>query len=171
MDANWPVCLKLILEAEGGNDDDPHDPGGRTSRGIIQREYDSYRRSKGEPTQDVWTASDVEVDDIYKTSYWLPYCPGFPSGVDLCYFNMAVNGGPNRATKLLQTALGINVDGRVGPVTLEAAKTQNPVRVVTAFSDASRSFYRSLSTFKYFGKGWLSRTATIEAAALKLAVG
>jgi lysozyme family protein len=169
MDANWPSSLALILQEEGGNDDNPNDPGGRTSRGITQREYDAYRKAKGEPSQDVWTASDPEVDDIYRMSYWAPYCPSFPSGIDLFYFNMAVNAGPGEATKLLQRAVGVTADGRIGPVTIGAVSESNPIRTVSAFADECRAFYQSLPTFKYFGKGWLSRTATVEAAALKLA--
>ena len=64
-DARFDSCLPWILKMEGGNDDDPHDHGGRTSRGVIQREYDAYRREKGEATRDVWTASDAEIADIY----------------------------------------------------------------------------------------------------------
>jgi lysozyme family protein len=169
MEANWPTSLALILKEEGGNDDNPHDPGGRTSRGITQREYDAFRRASGEPLQDVWSASNEEVDKIYRSNYWLPYGPSLPSGVDLCYFNMAVNSGAGEATKLLQRALGVNADGRIGAVTLEAIKEANPIRTVSAFSDECQKFYRSLSGYKYFGKGWLSRTATVEAAALKLA--
>src|SRR5258705_8638798 len=67
---NFDACLKPLLEHEGGNDDDPQDPGGRTSRGIIQSEYDRYRARKGKPKRDVWTADDAEVDEIYQTEYW-----------------------------------------------------------------------------------------------------
>ncbi|WP_346656139.1 glycosyl hydrolase 108 family protein [Bradyrhizobium sp. dw_78] len=45
----FAICLPFTLKQEGGNSDDPHDPGGRTHKGIIQREYDKYRRSKGLP--------------------------------------------------------------------------------------------------------------------------
>lgn len=169
MTDRFPICLPYILKEEGGNSDDPHDPGGRTHEGIIQREYDAYRKSKGEPTQDVYAASDAEVGDIYQSQYWLPYCPQMPPGVDLCYFDMAVNGGPVEATKLLQRALGVADDGHIGLITLGAVQAANPIRLVGAFSDQRTAFYRSLRTFKYFGKGWLARVQTIEQAALKMA--
>jgi lysozyme family protein len=163
MDANWPVCLKAILEQEGGNDDDVDDPGGRTSRGITQREYNAYRHLHGlEGLKDVWAASDQEVADIYHTSYWLPYCPQMPSGVDLVYFDEAVNAGPHEATLLLQRALNVNADGHIGIVTMAALKQANPVFIIKKFSDLRRAYYRSLRLFRKYGRGWLNRTAAIE---------
>lgn len=168
-DERFAICLPYILKEEGGNDDDPRDPGGRTSRGIIQREYNAYRQSKGESHQDVWAASDAEVADIYEHQYWLPWCPQFPPGVDLVFFDMDVNAGLHTAIVLLQRALGVAADGRIGSITLAAIKAASPIRLITVFSDERRAYYRSLHTFKYFGRGWLSRTQTIETAALKMA--
>lgn len=168
-DPRFTICLPYILKEEGGNDDDPHDPGGRTSRGIIQREYDAYRKRKGEPPADVWNASDAEVADIYEQQYWLPLCPQLTVGVDLVFFDMDVNAGPGTAAILLQRALYVRADGRIGMVTLDAVKQANPIKLISAFSDERRSYYRNLHTFKYFGRGWLNRVATIEQVALKMA--
>ena len=168
-DPRFEICLPYILKEEGGNSDNSHDPGGRTSRGIIQREYDGYRRSKNEAAQDVYRATDAEVADIYDHQYWLPWCPQIPAGVDLCLFDMAVNSGPVQAARLLQRALGVNDDGHIGAITLGAIKDANPIKLVMGFSDQRTAFYKSLATFKYFGAGWLSRVKTIEAAALKMA--
>ena len=168
-DDGFSFCLPLILREEGGNDDDPHDPGGRTSRGIIQREYNAWRQSHSEPLKDVWSASDAEVAAIYETQYWQPWCPKLPAGLNLVYFDMAVNSGPLRAAKLLQQALDVRVDGHIGMVTLSAIGAASPIKIISRFSDSRRAFYRELHTFKYFGKGWLARTALIEQAALKMA--
>lgn len=65
---DFQKCLAVTLKFEGGNDDDPRDPGGRTSRGILQREYDRYRDARGLPRGDVWRAADVDQffrDDAY----------------------------------------------------------------------------------------------------------
>jgi len=171
MEANWNYCLKAILLEEGGNDDDPHDPGGRTSRGIIQREYTAYRKRKGLPTQDVWKATDKEIDEIYEISYWNPWCPKLPSGVDLIYYNMCVNTGAAQATKLLQRCLHVNDDGHIGIVTMAAIESIHPDDIKTLihlFSERCLTFYRSLKGAKYYIKGWTSRTRTIEKKALAL---
>lgn len=169
MTDRFPACLPFILQMEGGNDDDPHDPGGRTSRGVIQREYDAYRARKGEPHQDVWHASDSEIADIYQHQYWQPYCPLMPAGVDLEYFDMCVNNGPHEAAILLQRALGVNADGRIGLVTEAAIAKANPRDLIVQISQHRAAFYRALSTFKYFGRGWINRVDFIEGAAMKLA--
>ena len=167
-DARFAACLPFILRAEGGNDDDPQDHGGRTSRGVIQREYDLYRDEQGEPRRDVWTASDAEIADIYEHKYWLPLCPTMPPGVDLIYFDMAVNSGPGRAAKILQKALGVTPDGAIGPITVAALKAANPSDLIAAYSDQREAFYRALAQFPRYGRGWLSRTASIEQAALQM---
>ena len=164
-DDRFLICLPYILKEEGGNDDDPHDPGGRTSRGIIQREYDVWRRQNGQPTRDVWQAGDDEVAAIYRTQYWLPLCPTMPAGVDLELFDMNVNNGPHEAAILLQRAVGVTADGHIGIVTMGAVNAKNPLIVIAAISNARTAFYQSLRTFRYFGKGWLGRVQRIEKVA------
>lgn len=165
----FDICLPYILKEEGGNSDNPHDPGGCTSRGIIQTEYDAFRRANNEALQSVFDAGDAEVSDIYQQQYWQPWCPQMPIGIDLCFFDTDVNSGPAEATKLLQRSLGVAADGHIGMITLAALKATNPIKLIGGFSDERRAFYKSLKTYKYFGAGWLSRVATIEAVAYKMA--
>lgn len=168
-DIRFAACLPFILKEEGSDDDDPHDPGGRTSRGIIQREYDAWRRTHGEPVRDVWTATDEEVAAIYDAQYWQPWCAKMPAGVDLVFFDMSVLQGPHEATILLQRALGVRADGHIGLVTLAAGNVASSVRLIADVSDRRRAFFRGLHTFKYFGRGWLARVQRIETAALHMA--
>ncbi len=44
---NFERCLAITLKWEGGYSNHPDDPGGPTMRGIIQREYDAWRRKHG----------------------------------------------------------------------------------------------------------------------------
>jgi lysozyme family protein len=168
MQANWDFCLKATLSEEGGNDDDPHDHGGRTSRGIIQREYDAYRKRKKLPTRDVWKADDSEIHDIYNISFWQPWCPQLPSGIDMEFFDMAVNGGPHESTLLLQRALGVKADGHIGIITLQAIEAANPTDIVGKFAANREHFYRSLAQFPRYGHDWLARTKRIRLAGLHL---
>src|ERR1700690_1269918 len=100
--SNFDKSLAFVLKDEGGNDDDPADHGGRTSRGITQREYTAWLAEQGLPDHDVWTASEHDIEEIYHDEYWEPYCDNFPNGIDYLYFDMAVNAGPYRAAVLLQ---------------------------------------------------------------------
>ena len=158
----FTICLPYTLKEEGGNDDDPEDPGGRTSRGITQREYNVYRRLIGAPTKDVWVASDEEVAEIYCSQYWMPHCPALPAGVDYLCFDMNVNMGPHESTLLLQRAVGVEDDGHFGLLTLDAIVHCSPVRLIAAVSDQKNAFYRKLPKFRRFGGGWLKRVKEVE---------
>src|SRR3974390_486293 len=103
---NFQASLALILQSEGGNDDDPADHGGRTSRGITQREFNAWRQEHSLPLLDFWTHPQADIEAIYREEYWMPYCDSLPLGVDYIYFNNCVLDGPYRATVLLQRALG-----------------------------------------------------------------
>lgn len=164
MKENFPKSLTLVLKDEGGNDDDPADHGGRTSRGITQREYNAWRQMHGQPAGDVWKATDADVASIYREEYWNPLCDSFPKGIDYLYFDMAVNAGPRRAAILLQRALGVTDDGRIGPVTKLAVSKADPKNLIVKYSDAKRAFYVSLHQPK-FTKGWLNRCNNVQQAA------
>jgi lysozyme family protein len=173
MQDNFQSCLSIILKEEGGNDDDPRDPGGRTSRGIIQREWDVFRQNHPNRPQDVWKASNEDVAAIYHDQYWEPYCDKMPSGIDLVFFNTCVNSGRQQAVKELQRGLGINpADGMLGMITQNAlADFANITDLIKDLCERRRRFYNSLSQKwkKTFLKGVLGRTDRIEKSALSMA--
>jgi len=154
-DPRFDVCLPPILREEGGNDDDKQDHGGRTSRGIIQREYTPWRIKRGLPDRDVWLATDDEISAIYLEEYWLPRGPKLHPGVDLVWFNFAVNAGPGEAHKLLLRSIGPN-------------NVDDDAETVNRMCDAGEAFYRGLEQFPRYGNGWTGRTARIRAAAQKM---
>jgi len=167
MEANFKASLAAVLKSEGGNDDDPADHGGRTSRGITQKEYDAWRSEHKLPRLDVWKASDQDIHDIYHDEYWAPLGDKLPIGVDYLYFDMAVNAGPHRAAVLLQEALGVNADGRIGPITRQAIATADAKVLVEHFSASKASWYRSLHQ-PTFTQGWLNRTGFVRTTALAM---
>lgn len=167
MQSNFQPSLAFVLKDEGGNDDDPADHGGRTSRGITQREYDAWRGEQALPTQDVWDAPQTEIDSIYYEEYWYPLGNAFPTGIDYLYFDMAVNAGPNRAAILLQRALGVTEDGRIGPVTRQAVEAADPKKLIADYTTAKRAFYTSLHQPRFL-KGWLNRCNDVQANALTI---
>ena len=167
MKDNFDKSLAFVLKDEGGNDDDPADHGGRTSRGITQREYDAIRTEAGLSTQDVWVASDTEIATIYHDEYWEPLCDNFPTGIDYLYFDMAVNAGPHRATVLLQQAVGVPEDGRIGPITRAAIAKVDPKELIEDYTAAKRWFYQSLHQPRFL-KGWLNRCVDVQANATSM---
>jgi len=165
--SNFQKSLQLVLTEEGGNDDDPADHGGRTSRGITQREYDAWCKEQGLVTMDVWQATQKQIDQIYYQEYWLPVCDLLPSGVDYMYFDMAVNAGPYRAAVLLQRALGVTADGRIGPMTRQSISTADPRWLIDRFTVLKKEFYTNLHQPKFL-RGWLNRANFVQNAALAM---
>jgi lysozyme family protein len=167
MDSNFDKCLAFVLKEEGGNDDDPNDHGGRTSRGIIQREWDKYLVSHPGLPSDVWKAPDADIRNIYHDSYWSPHCEVLPSGLDLVFFDFAVNAGSGQAIKKLQVSLGIPVDGQWGPQTEAAVKALTDVAgAINKFSDARETFYHGLAQYSRYGRDWSGRTERCRHASL-----
>lgn len=171
MQQDFSQALRYVLIDEGGNDDDPNDHGGRTSRGITQREYNAWCSLNGKPQGDVWQATQTDIESIYRSQYWNPYCDQLPAGVDYVFFDISVNAGRSRATRQFQQALGVNVDGMLGQVTLSAIQSADPVDLIHKVSDVRRNWYRSLKQFNIYGRGWLSRVNHCETGAIAIHAG
>jgi lysozyme family protein len=85
--------------------------------------------------------------------------------LDYLVFDFAINAGPGRSIKCLQSAVGTTPDGGLGPKTLAAVMEHDRAELVEKFSQAKLDFYQSLPTFATFGKGWTSRVASVKAQA------
>ena len=150
---------------------DPGDPGGKTMDGIIQVEYDKWRTQHGLPRRDVRQMTEDEGDDIYYNNYYLPYCPELPDGLNMVFFDSAVNEGVTEAVKILQFSLGLANDGKWGPRTDATVKGIPDVRAaIKSFSARRHGVYQQSRGYTLFGKDWDRRTNEIEAAALKMVV-
>lgn len=178
MKDNWEKSYAVVRVYEGGNVNNPKDPGGRTSRGITQRVYDGYRHDKGLKNQNVYKATDAEVEEIYLRQYWIPAkCDALPTGVDLTVFDIAVNSGISRAYKILQASLNargakLRVDGTAGMVTVAAAQNDtNDDELIAEMGRRRLAFYKGLSTYSTFGDGWKTRNRNCVSVAQSWASG
>lgn len=165
MISNFPAALALVLQSEGGFVNHKFDPGGMTNLGVTRNVWKEWvKRDVDEAEMRALTPELVAP--LYKANYWdACKCDDLPRGVDYAVFDSAVNMGPGRAAKLLQTALGVTADGSIGRATIAAATAADPVELLEAFSLGKEAFYQSLATFQTFGKGWLNRVAHVHDAA------
>lgn len=172
---SFAPALAAVLRHEGGYSNHPDDPGGPTMKGIIQRVYDAWRRSKGLPERPVREIEDAELKEIYRRQYWdAVRADELPAGIDYVVFDGAVNSGPAQSAKWLQRALGLSADGQVGEVTLNAARTaaeHAPARLVDDICDRRLAMLQALRTWPVFGKGWGRRVADVRKLGKSWATG
>lgn len=138
-----------LLRHEGGYVDHPADPGGATKYGITIGTLSKWR-GKPATKADVKALSPDEARDIYRSHYWSAVKgDDLPAGVDALAFDIAVNHGVGRWKQWAPIIKGLSAKD-----------------AVRAISERRRRFYRSLPTFKTFGKGWMRRADEVESWSL-----
>ena len=172
MTDRFELCLPFTLGEEGGYVDDSADPGGATNMGITLATYRQWSDDPDLGAAQVRDMTERTARAIYRALYWNPLrADALPAGVDLSVFDMGVNAGIWGSARLLQRALGFTgeeVDGCVGPETLAAAAKFDPRSLIDDLAERQAAYYRSLSDFPTFGRGWLNRTSARRRAALAM---
>jgi uncharacterized protein (TIGR02594 family) len=168
-------ALAHVLEMEGGFSDDVHDPGGPTNKGITLKVYADWRGialnagSRARLKTELQRISNATVRAIYRKRYWVPAgCPEMAPALALFHFDAAVNHGVTGAIRLLQDAVGTDIDGEIGPLTRAAIARLPAKETLRRYADARRARYRGLPHFWRFGRGWLNRVGATLASARAL---
>lgn len=161
---------------EGGWTADDPSPDNPTWRGV---EYEEAKEFLGLSSL---TFSDFRfnitrsvIRRLVKARYIDPYYVVLlPSGPNVLYLDLCWVGGGVRALQLALNVLssaGLQIDDRLGPLTLGAmrkyALTLNPSALIDALRAGGEEHYRSLEKFELYGEGWLRRLN----AAAKMAHG
>lgn len=150
-------AVAFVLEAEGGYVNDPADAGGETNYGISKKSY---------PDLNIKTLTEAQAKAIYFQDYWQPCCcDEMPAYIAAVVFDTAVNMGQRTAIKFLQEALGVAVDGIIGPVTLSTTYRKSPNALLPDFLSYRANRYHELASREEnsrFIRGWLKRTYEIQ---------
>ena len=172
----FAAALAMVLAFEGGWSDDPFDPGGPTNKGITlatfarERGVEITASNRAPLVAELRVIPDRLVAHIYRERYWTPaHCPELPAALALFHFDVAVNMGVGTAIRMLQEALGVDIDGEIGPLTRRAVNTLPLATTLKRYADLRRARYRSLATFWRFGRGWLTRCDAALAHAIAIA--
>ena len=72
---------------------------------------------------------------------------------------MFTSGG---AAKCVQRVVGVAADGVFGPKTIEAINARPAEDLFYRLRNARLNYYRSLSAWKHFGKGWTNRVMDLK---------
>lgn len=159
-DFSFNNYFEWLIPWEGADyENDPSDPGGPTRYGIDQRSH---------PDVNIRALTKEKARAIYWDDYWLPATgQRLPVRTSWAVMDAAVNCGVVRAVKWLQSACGAAVDGRLGPLTLDAAHDREDAALATAVLDQREAYYRLLGQNpkrrKYL-KGWLNRNNNLRKA-------
>lgn len=168
MKSNFESALQAILHHEGGYVNHPADPGGMTNLGVTKRVWEEW---VGHPVDEkaMRELTPAQVAPMYKVKYWDKIKgDDLPEGVDYCVFDAAVNSGPGRAAKWLQSCVGVEPDGGIGPKTLAAVAAFDPKELVEDYAKRRLSFLSDLPTWGTFGKGWSRRVAEVQNTAMTM---
>lgn len=167
---NFSECLDFVLEREGGYVDDPADRGGATNFGITQRTYDAWTKAH-KPVKGI---TRQEIEAIYREGYWdTVRGDDLPEPLNLVMFDSSVQHGPHRASVWLQELIGVDADGAIGPVSLQAltnaTQAVGVAPVVYFYLIKRKLFYAQIikdnpSQVK-FKNGWGNRMEALRKAA------
>jgi lysozyme family protein len=169
MKDNFDRSLAMMLAHEGGYNCNPRDLGGMTNLGVTKATWEAYV-DHDVTESDMRALTPAKVAPLYKTRYWdAVRGDDLPPGVDYAMFDFAVNSGPVRAIRTLQSSLAIPTDGMIGPRTLKAANMSAPGVVIDNLCRERAEFLARLATYKTFGRGWIRRVNEVEVQARELA--
>jgi lysozyme family protein len=156
------TIIDNLLEREGGFVNDPDDRGEATKYGIT-RETLSDHRGEAVSVDEVRRLTEDEARTIYREEYI--EAPGYhgihDASLQGLVVDAGVNHGPHRASRWLQRAAGVTVDGHVGPQTLVAVNEGSTLPTYLEFIRIRAEFYGKIITNDpsqaRFAHGWLRR--------------
>jgi len=165
-----------ILRREGGYVDHPADKGGPTNFGITQATFSRYI-GRAALVKEVKNMDEEIAREIYERNYY--YQPGInrlPESIQAFIFDCAVNHGPRRAIKFVQSVCNqagreppLSEDGAMGPNTRKSAEwaEANMGEVFPkALFEERRNFYLLIvennPSQKVFLNGWMNRVKEFE---------
>lgn len=130
--------IAFVLKTEAGFQKDPTDPGNwtggkigvgtlvGTNCGISAASY---------PHEDIPHMTPTRARELFRRDFWLPIRgPELPFPLAVVVLDAAVNCGVGQAIRWLQRSVGVTADGALGPITMAAIRTANPVTVATRFT-------------------------------------
>lgn len=156
-------AVNRLLVNEGGYVNNPSDPGGETKFGICKRDY---------PAVNIALLKREQAIEIYYRDWWLRFrYSALPGPIGAKLFDLAVNIGPEHATRCLQRALRacgrrVEEDGVPGTETWRSAAAANQLALMAALRSEAAGHYRLLAKQdggqsgngeNEFLNGWLNR--------------
>jgi lysozyme family protein len=154
-------AFAYVVGEEGKLSMDPEDSGnwtgGKIGLGVLKGT--KYGVSAAAyPSLDIANLTLADAQAIAKRDYWDRITgDNIPYGTALSLFDFGYNAGVGEAVRVAQRALGLTVDGVIGPMT-KIRLVNEPVPVFAqAFRDARIAAYKLMPGWAHDGDGWTAR--------------
>jgi lysozyme family protein len=161
--------IDIVLQFEGGFVNNPNDHGGPTNFGITAADLGRFLKQTTPATEDqVRKMTAEQARAIYRK--WYIDEPGFSdvtsSALKLVLIDSSVLFGVGRATRWLQQALNMTVDGDFGDKTKEALdavqdQTKLARKVLGLRLQAIANIVSKDTSQLVFLRGWINRAVTL----------
>lgn len=158
---NFDRAVEVVFVHEGGYTNDPDDAGGPTNLGLT---FDDMKRVGLPATvEQIKSLTKETAKPIYKQLYWdemnLDLVTDFH--VSLCLFDQGVLQGTHTAIEKIQSLLGLNPDGKIGPVSAAAINKEDGLKLSFRFIRSDLHRYNAIVKGKLsqvkFLDGWDDR--------------
>ena len=143
-------------------ENNPKDPGGMTTWGIIATEYAAWTRAPA--TEAVMrTMTVAQAAAVYRAKYWnLMRCDSITNqGVATAMMDSAVNPGQGFATHTVQRIARVAQDGQIGPITIAAINAMDHKAFLVSLNKSCLSYYYGVvannHSLDVFEAGWTNR--------------
>lgn len=177
--ASFETAYKILQPHEGGYvpkaiADKIKDSGGETYKGISRvnnptwagwKIIDAYKAKNGIPKLNAYIPSK-ELDELVKTralkNYWEPLKLSLikDQAVANLLMDISFNSGPSISAKSLQRVLNVEPDGKVGPITINAANKQKPDELLHKLGEYRLDWLNKYQKGKQYLDVLLKRTAS-----------
>lgn len=152
------TVFAYLVEVEKGLSLDPLDRGNWTGGrvGVGELRGTKYGISAAaHPSVNIAALTLTEAQAFFEAEYWTPIQGDkLPYALALCVADDAYNHGVDLAVRTLQHTLGVAVDGKMGPQTVAATRTQETARLVLEFQAARALEYAHDPQVARYGHTW-----------------
>jgi lysozyme family protein len=172
--ANFALFFPILLENEGYYSNVQGDTGGETWEGISRNNFpnwkgweviDSYKENENFP-HILRSDNNLQqlVESFYKPEFWDIIKGDEILNQSLANFiaDFGVNSGISIPIKHVQQILGVDVDGKIGPATLQALNSVSEPDFFNELKQARIKFYHDVVSAhpsdEKFLSNWLERT-------------
>lgn len=162
-DASFLKAWKRTGVNEGGFQADPRDRGNWTGGEVGKGDLRGTKMgisAMSYPSLDIQRLTEDQIQEIYYRDWWVGLgMDKWPRAMQYQMFDAAVNHGIGRANQFLQFAVGVEQDGKIGPITRKAVSSFDINDLLFRFLSRRLRYFTEVKTWASYSKGWALRVA------------